>query len=193
MCLTPAGSPCRTRSGTTAAKYHIARFMLVPALRDELTVPVPADRRTGRAWRLAAAVVDEAAAARGRHPSVASVYRALADGAVQQDEGALGGRVPVAAVAGPGPFPEPARGGRGLEQVPGHQRLILTHILRTLGGEPPQTLGRNAAQDAKPDLLPRRGRSRVETVGGPRLATGSHAGTVWNGMDLTGAGLLRST
>ena len=31
--------------GKTAAKYHTARFMLVPALRDELAVPVPADRR----------------------------------------------------------------------------------------------------------------------------------------------------
>lgn len=61
QCQAPAGSPCRTRSGTTAAKYHTARFMLVPALRDELAVPVPADRRPGRTWQPAAAVADEAA------------------------------------------------------------------------------------------------------------------------------------
>lgn len=60
QCQAPAGSPCRTRSGTTAAKYHTARFMLVPALRDELAVPVPADRRPGRTWQ-PTAVVNEAA------------------------------------------------------------------------------------------------------------------------------------
>jgi DNA invertase Pin-like site-specific DNA recombinase len=46
----PAGSACRTRAGKTAAKYHTARFILVPALRDELTVPVPADRGPGKKW-----------------------------------------------------------------------------------------------------------------------------------------------
>lgn len=64
QCHAPAGSPCRTRSGAIAAKYHTARFMLVPALRDELAVPVPADRRPGRTWQPAAAVVDEASAVR---------------------------------------------------------------------------------------------------------------------------------
>ena len=46
----PAGSPCRTRAGKTAGKYHTARFVLVPALREELEVVVPADRRPGKAW-----------------------------------------------------------------------------------------------------------------------------------------------
>jgi len=48
MCEVPAGSPCRTRAGRVAAKYHTARFTLVPALREELAVPVPA-RRAGQA------------------------------------------------------------------------------------------------------------------------------------------------
>lgn len=51
QCEAPAGSPCRTRSGKTATKYHTARFILVPALRDELAVPVPDDRRPGRPWQ----------------------------------------------------------------------------------------------------------------------------------------------
>jgi DNA invertase Pin-like site-specific DNA recombinase len=61
QCQAPAGSPCRTRSGTTAAKYHTARFMLVPALRDELAVPVPADRGPGRTWQAGPALAAEAA------------------------------------------------------------------------------------------------------------------------------------
>lgn len=32
-CEAPAGSPCRTRGGKTATKYHTARFILV---REEL-------------------------------------------------------------------------------------------------------------------------------------------------------------
>ncbi len=46
----PAGSTCRARAGKVAAKYHTARFALVPALRDDLHVPVPADRNPGRLW-----------------------------------------------------------------------------------------------------------------------------------------------
>jgi Resolvase, N terminal domain len=46
----PAGSPCRTRAGKTAGKCHTARFVLVPALREELEVVVPADRHPGKAW-----------------------------------------------------------------------------------------------------------------------------------------------
>ncbi|MFF5277200.1 hypothetical protein [Streptomyces sp. NPDC000133] len=40
-CDAPAGSACRTRGGKTAAKYHTPRFVLVPALREELEVLVP--------------------------------------------------------------------------------------------------------------------------------------------------------
>lgn len=43
-CEAPAGSPCRTRSGTVAASYHTARFVLVPALREALAVAIPAGR-----------------------------------------------------------------------------------------------------------------------------------------------------
>ncbi|WP_410597802.1 recombinase family protein [Amycolatopsis sp. lyj-23] len=50
QCGVPAGSACRTRAGKTAAKFHTARFILVPALRDDLTVAVPADRGPGRTW-----------------------------------------------------------------------------------------------------------------------------------------------
>jgi DNA invertase Pin-like site-specific DNA recombinase len=49
-CDVPAGSVCRTRSGTVAAKYHTGRFTLVAALREELAVPVPADRHPGWKW-----------------------------------------------------------------------------------------------------------------------------------------------
>jgi DNA invertase Pin-like site-specific DNA recombinase len=51
QCHVPAGSPCRTRAGKTAAKYHTARFILVPSLREELHVAVPADRDPGRSWK----------------------------------------------------------------------------------------------------------------------------------------------
>ncbi|MER5682195.1 recombinase family protein [Streptomyces sp. NPDC002205] len=50
-CDALAGSACRTRGGQTAAKYHTPRFVLVPALREELEIPVPADRGPGRAWK----------------------------------------------------------------------------------------------------------------------------------------------
>ena len=51
-CDAPAGSPCRTGGGKTAAWYHTARFILVPALREELNVVVPPDRAPGRPWGL---------------------------------------------------------------------------------------------------------------------------------------------
>ncbi len=50
-CAAPAGSPCCTRGGKTAVKYHTARFVLVPALREELEVAVPDDRGPGRPWK----------------------------------------------------------------------------------------------------------------------------------------------
>lgn len=50
-CEAPAGSACRTRSGKCVAKYHTARFILVPALREELEVTVPEDRGPGRPWK----------------------------------------------------------------------------------------------------------------------------------------------
>lgn len=50
QCAVPAGSACRTRAGRTAAKYHTARFILVPSLREELTVATPPDRSPGKPW-----------------------------------------------------------------------------------------------------------------------------------------------
>jgi len=50
-CEAPAGSACRTRSGKVAAKYHTARFILVPALREELAIAVPAGRGPGTPWK----------------------------------------------------------------------------------------------------------------------------------------------
>jgi DNA invertase Pin-like site-specific DNA recombinase len=50
-CEVSAGSPCRTRAGKVAVKYHTARFILVPALREELAVAVPADRGPGTPWK----------------------------------------------------------------------------------------------------------------------------------------------
>ncbi|MFI9824562.1 recombinase family protein [Streptomyces sp. NPDC052013] len=51
-CHSPAGSPCRTRAGKTAVKYHTARFILVPAVREDLEVLIPASRNPGRPWLL---------------------------------------------------------------------------------------------------------------------------------------------
>jgi DNA invertase Pin-like site-specific DNA recombinase len=66
QCQAPAGSACRTRSGTTAAKYHTARFMLVPSLREELAVPTPTDRGPGRTWQAGPAVEEVLDVAPGR-------------------------------------------------------------------------------------------------------------------------------
>jgi len=49
-CAAPAGSACRTQGGRTAIKYHTARFILVPALKEDLEVAVPAARGPGKAW-----------------------------------------------------------------------------------------------------------------------------------------------
>lgn len=51
QCEVPAGSPCRTRGGKVAAKYHTARFILVPALREDLDVTTPANRLPGAVWQ----------------------------------------------------------------------------------------------------------------------------------------------
>ncbi len=56
-CEAPAGSPCRTRGGKAAAKYHTARFILVPALKEDLDVAVPSSRGPGRPWQTGAAPV----------------------------------------------------------------------------------------------------------------------------------------
>ena len=42
QCQAPAGSPCRTRSGKTATRFHTARFTLVPALRVRHGLPAGA-------------------------------------------------------------------------------------------------------------------------------------------------------
>jgi DNA invertase Pin-like site-specific DNA recombinase len=65
-CEVPAGSPCRTRGGKTTTKYHTARFILVPALREELEVLVPEDRGPGRAWMPGPPVEEMPAAAPAR-------------------------------------------------------------------------------------------------------------------------------
>jgi DNA invertase Pin-like site-specific DNA recombinase len=49
-CGSPPGSPCRTRGGDTAFRYHTARFVLVPELAGEPEVVVPGDRGPGRPW-----------------------------------------------------------------------------------------------------------------------------------------------
>ena len=53
-CAAPAGSPCLTRGGMTASRYHTARFVLVPALSGEPEVLVPRDRSPGSVWRVVA-------------------------------------------------------------------------------------------------------------------------------------------
>ncbi|MFI9720544.1 recombinase family protein [Streptomyces sp. NPDC052396] len=64
-CEAPAGSPCRTSTGKVAANYHTGRFALVPALKAELTVKTPADRRPGKPWVAGAAVPETAEVAPG--------------------------------------------------------------------------------------------------------------------------------
>ena len=49
-CASPTGSPCRTRGGDTAFRYHTARFVLVPELAGVPEVVVPGDRDPGRPW-----------------------------------------------------------------------------------------------------------------------------------------------
>jgi DNA invertase Pin-like site-specific DNA recombinase len=50
-CGSPAGSPCRTRGGDTAFRYHTGRLVLVPELAGEPEVVVPGDRGPGRPWQ----------------------------------------------------------------------------------------------------------------------------------------------
>lgn len=50
VCGVPAGSPCRTGSGTTAIVYHTPRLVLVPGLGSVGEVAVPPDRHPGRPW-----------------------------------------------------------------------------------------------------------------------------------------------
>ena len=49
-CEAPPRSPCRTRGGDTAFRYHTARFVLVPELAGVPEVVVPDDRGPGRPW-----------------------------------------------------------------------------------------------------------------------------------------------
>ncbi|MCW2931750.1 MAG: hypothetical protein JWM19_2712 [Actinomycetia bacterium] len=67
-CGAPVGSPCRTGSSKTAARYHTARFILVPALREEVNVAVPPDRSPGRPWSPGPAVDAHAAGAPAGNP-----------------------------------------------------------------------------------------------------------------------------
>lgn len=50
-CGASAGSPCRTRGGNTAFRYHTARFVMVPTLGCVDEVIVPGDRLPGQPWR----------------------------------------------------------------------------------------------------------------------------------------------
>jgi DNA invertase Pin-like site-specific DNA recombinase len=47
-CGVPAGSPCRTRNGIVAIKYHTPRLLLAPELRDVVEVDIA---QSGRPWR----------------------------------------------------------------------------------------------------------------------------------------------
>ena len=72
-CAAPAGSTCRTQDGKTAIKHHTARFILVPALREELEVAVEGVPAPEIAKRLTIKASRNA----GKNLSVASLYRAL--------------------------------------------------------------------------------------------------------------------
>lgn len=51
-CAAEPGSPCRSRSGVVATAYHTGRFTKVPRLAKLLRVATPADRGSGKPWRL---------------------------------------------------------------------------------------------------------------------------------------------
>lgn len=74
QCQAPAGSPCRTRSGAVASKYHTARFVVVPALRDELAIPTPANRRPGQPWAPIDDVSDASGSATQEHGPIRIGY-----------------------------------------------------------------------------------------------------------------------
>jgi len=50
-CGAPLDSPCRTRGGSTALRYHTARFVMVPTLGGVAEVVVPDDRQPGKQRR----------------------------------------------------------------------------------------------------------------------------------------------
>lgn len=73
-CGAPAGSPCKTRAGVVAARYHVARFALVPSLREQLSMRVPPSRGPGAAW-VAPLPRNEGVAAAAETPSISAAIR----------------------------------------------------------------------------------------------------------------------
>jgi DNA invertase Pin-like site-specific DNA recombinase len=57
-CGVPAGSPCRTRGGDTAHRYHTQRLVLAPESQGAVEVLVPADRGPGQPWKPAPAATE---------------------------------------------------------------------------------------------------------------------------------------
>jgi hypothetical protein len=76
-CSVHTGSTCRTRGGKVAPKYHTPCFMLVPQLRTELEVKIPAHRGPSRPWETGPAI--EAAHPGDGHEAHAGRLRPLLD------------------------------------------------------------------------------------------------------------------
>jgi hypothetical protein len=138
-CGAPAGSPCRTRGGKTAVKYHTARFVLVPALREELEVPVPGDRGPDR----------DRGRGGGCRQADPDRVRPLLDrpaGTRQPDRGPRGRAVQADLLReDQHPHQRPARAGEGAQARPRHQGgrpdqpvILVVHELKRLA--------RNAAE-----------------------------------------------
>lgn len=141
-CEVPAGSTCRTRGGKVAPKYHTPRFMLVPQLRAELEVRIPADRGPGRAWEKGPAI-DAATPKATRKPTRIGYARcSTAQQELQSQLDALheAGCDPVFAekistrIKVRPEFTKAMEYARTIKQAVPHQRVIFTvHEMKRLG------------------------------------------------------------
>ncbi|MFI7640417.1 recombinase family protein [Nonomuraea sp. NPDC049400] len=142
MCAAPAGSACRTRGGKVAPKYHTPRFMLVPQLRAELEVRVPAERGPGRVWQAGPAIEAAAPATAARSTRVGYARCSTAQQELQSQLDALceAGCEPIFSekistrVKVRPEFTKAMDYARTIKQAVPHQRVIFTvHEMKRLG------------------------------------------------------------
>ncbi|MGW5682817.1 recombinase family protein [Nonomuraea sp. NPDC003754] len=142
MCAAAAGSPCRTRGGKVAPKYHTSRFTLAPQLRAELEVRTPADRGPGRSWAAGAAIHAPAPQAATKPARVGYARCSTAQQELQSQLDALADagcdpvfseRISTRIKVRP-EFAKAQQYARTIKQAVPHQRVILTvHEMKRLG------------------------------------------------------------